>query len=204
MSDSASAGVRARSVRVAAKGGIRMIGSIGSRGASIALLSGTLLLLGGCGDDGAGAGGTGNGATQTGPTASTQGSVSVTVTGAMPLSGIGTVSGSGATSVASPAGPREVRAEGTSNGILHRFAVTYDPLSGVVLGVVHDWGAADSGGTDARTACVRSVSAAGQVACGPSVSVDVAAGRVSFVGTVLRGDGSFASILNGDITFTLR
>ena len=181
-----------------------MLGSMGSRRAALALAIGAMIVVGGCSDDGAGADGTGSGATQTAPTASTQGAVAVTVSGAIPVSGNTRVTGSGATSVASQNALRVVEASGTGNGLLHRFAVTYDPLSGAGLGVVHAWGAADSGGTDARTACVRSVSAAGQVACGPSVSLDVAAGRVSFVGTVLRGDGSFASILNGDITFTLR
>lgn len=181
-----------------------MLGSNGSRRLVLALATSASLALVGCSDDGAGADGTATGATQSAPTGSTQGTVAVTVSGAIPTSGNARVSGSGASAVTSQNALRVVEASGTGNGLLHRFAVTYDPLSGAVLGVVHAWGDPSASSPDALTGCVRSVTAAGQVACGTSVAVDVAAGRVSFAGAALRGDGSFASILNGDITFTLR
>lgn len=182
-----------------------MPGSICSPRTALAVAA-TAAMLAGCGDDGAGAGGDG-GATQpapAAPAAGTQGTVSVTVSGAVPVTGNGVVTGSGAVSIAAANALRLVDASGTGNGLLHRFAITYDPVSGAVLQVVHAWGSSDTAMSDALTSCVRVVTVVGQVPCGSSVTLDVAAGRVSFAGTALRGDGSFASLLNGDIAFTLR
>jgi hypothetical protein len=182
-----------------------MSGSFGPPRTLLALVATSVLLaLGACGADGAGADGDSPGATQNAPASTAPGAVAVTVSGAVPVSGNAQVAGSGAVSVAAANGLRAVDASGQGNGLLHRFGVTYDPLSGAVIAVVHAWGRPESASPDAVTGCVRAVTAPGQVACGTAVSVDTAAARVRFAGAVLRGDGSFASILNGDIAFTPR
>ena len=176
-----------------------MSGSIRRQAAGTAVLGLVVALLG-C-SDGAGAGG-GTGL-QPSAGSGTGSATSVTVSAALPVSGNGAVTGSGATSSLLDTATRRIVADGSAAGIQHRFTIDYDPVSAVVLVVAHGWGVSLSS-LEGVTACVRVVSTVGQVACGNTVTVDVARSQVSFAGAVLRGSGSFASILTGQITFTVR
>ncbi len=180
-----------------------MAASIRRQAVGMAVL-GLVVALAGCGDGadaGAGAGG-GTGLQPPGGSGTTA-TTSVTVSAALPVSGNGAVTGTGAVSSLLDTATRRVVADGAAGGIQHRFTIDYDPVSGVVLGVAHGWGASLSS-LEGATACVRAVTVLGQVACGSSVAVDVARSQASFTGTVLRGSGSLASILTGQITFTVR
>jgi hypothetical protein len=163
-------------------------------------------LLAACSDGGAGEqGSTGNlgPVSPVGPgTGGGSALVSVTVTGAVPTSGNGLVTGA-SPGASTPVGGtlRQVVVEGTGGSVQHRFTVSYDAASGVVLSVLHAWGTT-SATADAATQCVRTVSAVGQVACGAAVAVDLAANRIVFTGTVLR-NGTFSSILSGQVPYTV-
>lgn len=164
------------------------------------------LLVAACGGDGAGTTGTtgGTGATQTPPAGGggTSGALSVVVSGAVPTSGNALLSGASGTATPVAGTLRRLVADGTGNGFQHRITVDFDGVTGVVLSVTHGWGASLSA-LDAATQCVRVATAAGQAVCGDAVTVDVAARRASFAGVVLRGAGSFASILTGQVAFTV-
>jgi hypothetical protein len=182
-----------------------MIVSIGSSRAALAAVAAVAALgLAACGDDGAGAGGSGGGATQNpsppggGGTATE--SIAVTVSGAIPTSGNAIVSGSSARAAVLVGTTRRLTADGSGGGLVHRFVVDYDGVTGVVGAVTHGWGAS-AASLDAATQCVRTVTTAGQVACGAGVAVDVATGRLTFTNLVLRGGGTFTSILNGQVAF---
>jgi hypothetical protein len=174
------------------------------RAATAALAAVAAFALAGCGGDGAGASNTGS-ATQTAPgggtgTGATAGQIAITVSSAVPVSGNGTVAGS--TVVNSPVAgtTRAVVADGTSaSGAAHRIRVDYDSVSGVVLAVTHGWGAT-GGNTEAATGCVRVATPTNPTLCVGS-TVDIAAGRITFTNTLLRGQGAFTSLLNGSITF---
>lgn len=179
-----------------------MDGTIGRRMTRAAAMAAMLMALTACGDDGAGAVGGEGGFTQSAPGGDASNpAVTVTVSGAIPVSGNALVTGSGAVSSPLVGTTRRVTAEGSGNGLQHRFAVDYDAVSGTVLAITHGWGASLSS-LEGATQCVRAVSVPGPVACGATVSVDVTARRVTFVGTVLRGAGAFTSILSGQIDFT--
>jgi hypothetical protein len=159
-------------------------------------------LLAGCGgdSDGAGAqGGTGNlGPTSPAPDpgASTW---QVVVTGAIPVSGNGNVSGSAGVSAVSGA-LRQIIIDGSGGGLAHRFTVNVDASNGIVFSVVHAWGASILA-AEAQTQCLRTVTAIGQQACDGTVAVDLNLRRVTFTATSLR-NGAFSSILNGQAPFT--
>lgn len=181
-----------------------MIGSIGSSRAAVAALAAAAAFsLAACGDDGAGAGGSNDGATQNpappGAGSGTE-SVAVTVSGAIPASGNAIVTGSVARAVVLVGTTRRMTADGSGGGLAHRVIVDYDAVTGVVGSVSHGWGASTAA-FEAATQCVRTATAAGQALCGNGVAVDVVAGRVTFTNLVLRGAGSFTSILNGQIGF---
>lgn len=182
------------------------IGGLGGTRAARAVLAVlAVAALAACGGDSAGSGASGTGATQTPPTAGGGGggavTLSVVVSGAIPTSGNGTVSGPAGSSTVVAGTVRRVIADGTGNGLQHRFTVDYDGVTGVVVSVTHGWGSALSA-LDAATQCVRVATAVGQAVCGDVVSVDLAARRVVFSGAVLRGAGTFTSILAGQIGFT--
>ena len=179
-----------------------MNGTIRIRAACAASLATVLLGLAGCGDDGAGSAGGSGGVTQAGPSGDAgAAATAVTVSGAVPVSGNGSVTGAGASSVPLAGTTRRIAADGAGNGVQHRFVVDYDAVSGTVLAVTHGWGPSLSA-FEGATQCVRAVTALGQVACGGAVALDTARGRVVFPGAVLRGAGSFTSILTGRIDFT--
>lgn len=187
-------------------------GTGGSAGAAArlarsALLAAAAAALAACGGDGAGSGASGTGATQTPPASSGGGTgvaaaLSVVVSGAVPTSGNALVTGSAGTSSPLSGTVRRLVADGSGNGLQHRFTVDYDAVTGIVIAVTHGWGASTSA-LDASTLCVRAVTAAGQAVCGDTVSVDGLARRVTFTGTVLRGAGTFSSILTGQISYTV-
>lgn len=179
-----------------------MNGTIAIRAACAAGAVALVFGLAGCGDDGAGSAGGAGGLTQTGPGGdSSAAAVAVTVSGAVPVSGNAIVTGSGAASAILVGTTRRVTADGSGNGVQHRFAVDYDAVSGTVLAVTHGWGM-NLSSLEGATQCVRAPTAAGQVACGGSVTLDTSRSRVVFSGTVLRGAGNFTSILTGRIDFT--
>jgi hypothetical protein len=161
--------------------------------------------LAACGGDSAGSGASGTGATQNPPTAGGGGggtaTLSVVVSGAIPTSGTGAVTGGAGTSSVVSGTVRRLIADGTGNGQQHRFTVDYDGVTGVVISVTHGWGTSLSA-LDAATQCVRAATVVGQAVCGDAVSVDLAARRAAFSGAVLRGSGTFTSILTGQIGFT--
>jgi hypothetical protein len=81
------------------------------------------------------------------------------------------------------------------------YVIGAEVLSRTVLSVAHAWGV-ETSGTEAATGCVGTVTVAGEHPCGTSVSVDPTARTVSFAGTLLRGQGTFQSILTGQVQFT--
>ena len=144
--------------------------------------------------------------------------LSVAVSGAFPVSGNALVSSAtGGSSVLVSGTVRQVTADGSGGGLQHRFIITYDAVSGVVLSVVHAWGASIAA-AEATTACVRAAGTVSPVAqpvlCGATVSVSTSVstsagttggttgGTVNFASAVLR-NGNFISILSGRVPFTL-
>jgi hypothetical protein len=174
------------------------------RTATAALVAATALALSGCGGDGAGASNT-EGATQTAPgggtgTGATASEIAITVSSAVPTSGNGDVLGSSVVNQPVSGTTRAVIAEGTGpNGLVHRVRVDYDSVAGVVLAVTHGWGPS-AGVFDASTGCVRVVTPSVTTLC-TGATVDVAARRITFTNTLLRGAGAFTSLLNRTITF---
>jgi hypothetical protein len=174
------------------------------RAATAALVAAAAFALAGCGGDGAGASNTA-GATQTAPgagstTGATTGQISVTVSSAVPNSGNGTVSGTSVVNTLVGGTTRKVVADGTSATTLaHRIVVDYDSVSGVVLAVTHGWGAT-AGVFEGTSGCVRVATASVPTLC-TGATVDLAGNRVVFTNTLLRGAGTFSSLLNGSITF---
>jgi hypothetical protein len=165
-------------------------------------------VLGGCGDDeGAGAqGSTGNlgPASPTGP-GSGDAVLAVVVSGAIPVSGNAAVTGGSGTAAAGAGTLRTVVADGTGGGLQHRFTVTFDAVSGVVISILHAWGPS-GGAAEATVGCVRTAGATVPVAepslCLDGASVDLVAARVTFADALLR-NGSFSSILNGQVPFAV-
>jgi hypothetical protein len=173
------------------------------RAATAAVLAAALGLAG-CGDDGASSTA---GATQTGPSTSsgtgpTTGQIAITVSSAVPTSGNGSVTGTTVADALIGGTNRAVVADGSSaSGFSHRIRVDYDSVSGLVLAVNHGWTASTgSAGDTGATACARVVTPTAPTLC-VGATVDVAAGRVTFANTLLRGAGAFTSLLNGSITF---
>ena len=72
-------------------------------------------------------------------------------------------------------------------------------MGGVVLAITHGWGAS-AGVFEATAGCVRVATVAVPTAC-TGATVDVAAGRIVLSNTLLRGSGTFASLLNGTVLF---
>jgi hypothetical protein len=177
-------------------------GTIVGRGFRAAGAAALLLGLIACGGDGAGSTGGSSGFTQSGGGGGSA-TVEVTVSGAIPASGNASVTGAGAVSALITGTTRRVTADGSGNGLQHRFTVDYDEVTGTVFAVTHGWGASLAS-LEGATQCVRTVTVAGQAACGAAVSVDPASGRVQLSGAVLRGAGTFTSILSGRIDFTSR
>lgn len=182
-----------------------MNGSIGSGRHAVAAALAACLALGlvGCGDDdGAGSQGL-PGSTQTGPSPGAGGAasaVAVTVTGAIPTTGNAVVTGTSVAGTAVAGTQRQVVADGAGGGLQHRFSVVFDGVSGTVLRVDHGWGASTSA-LDAATACAATLVAGGPPACGGAVTIDVATRQIRFANALLRGQGTFTSILNGGITY---
>jgi len=174
---------------------------VARRVVSVLAVAGALLAAG-CGDSGAGAGGSGAGIGQTVPgTGTNAGALAVTVSGAFPVSGNGELTGRPASVTTVGGTRRQVTADAAGGGLLHRIVVEYDAVSGTVFGVTHGWGTV-TGVFDAVTQCFATVTVAGQQACA-GVVVDPTRGTVTFGATLMRGAGSFASILSGRIPFTL-
>jgi hypothetical protein len=188
-----------------------MNGSNGLRGALLCAALGAVLASAGCGSDdsanprdGFSQSGpsTGSG-TPSNPGSGTSAAVAVTVSSALPASGNGTVTGSTAASTLVGGTTRSVSAAGTASSasagttVEHRFTVQYDTVTGTVLAVQHAWGDAATAGA---AACAVVVSPTIPTLC-RGVNVDVAASKVTFESTILRGQGAFASILTGTITF---
>jgi hypothetical protein len=179
------------------------------RAATAALVAAAAFALAGCGGDGAGASNT-EGATQTAPgagstTGATTGQISVTVSSAVPVSGNGTVSGTSVVNTLVGGTTRAVVADGTSTTtttVGHRIRVDYDSVSGVVLAVTHGWGTTPGANTFdlGQTGCVRVATATVPTLC-IGATVDLVGSRITFTDTLLRGAGTFSSLLNGSITF---
>jgi hypothetical protein len=188
-----------------------MNGSNGLRVALVCAALGAAFAAAGCGSDDSA--NPGDGFSQSGPstgsgTPSNPGggataAVAVTVSSAVPVSGNGSVAGSRAASTLVGGTTRSVSAGGTASSasagttVEHAFTVQYDAVTGTVLAVQHAWGDA---GTAGAAACAVVVSPTIPTLC-RGVAVDVAANKVTFSGTILRGQGAFASILTGTITF---
>ncbi|MCZ8100014.1 MAG: hypothetical protein O9345_15645 [Burkholderiaceae bacterium] len=156
--------------------------------------------LAGCGGDGASNTG---GATQTAPgggTNATTGQIAITVSSAVPTSGNGAVTGTSVVNTLVGGTTRAVVADGTSaTTVAHRIRVDYDSVSGVVLAVTHGWGAT-AGVFEGTSGCVRVASPTVPTLC-TGATVDLVGSRVVFTNTLLRGAGTFSSLLNGSITF---
>lgn len=131
----------------------------------------------------------------------TPGAFALTVSGALPATGNGVITGSGAAAMAAPSTLTRVSITGSTTSGQHRVEVLFDPVSRTVLSVAHAWGV-DTSGTEAATGCVGTVTVAGEHPCGNTVSVDPTTRTVSFDGTLLRGQGTFQSILTGQVLFT--
>jgi hypothetical protein len=65
--------------------------------------------------------------------------------------------------------------------------------------VTHGWGAT-AGVFEGTSGCVRVATASVPTLC-TGATVDLAGNRVVFTNTLLRGAGTFSSLLNGSITF---
>jgi len=170
------------------------------RGA-VALCLASLLLA--CGGDGAGAGGSLLGGTQSGPSSSGSGGVGVgeiTVTGAVPTSGLGRiVTAIGSVLSSQTAGLTAIVITGqlADGSTQHRFLVEVEPVSGAVQSVTHAWGSSlDT--PEAVVQCVRiQTNPTAQVQlCGDTVRVVPSTGQVTFNATPLKS-GSYQSVLTG-------
>jgi hypothetical protein len=184
-----------------------MNGSNGRRAGRVAVAFGLLavIVLAGCGGDGAGSSSP-VAATQTAPSAgggSGATAPTLAVSGAVPATGNGTVAlGTGVTTTSTGSTFRQVTIDGIAQGTgyVHRLTVDFDGITGTVAAVTHRWGVSTAS-FEAITQCARTAGAA-VIACGNAVSVDVVTGRVAYTNLVLRGSGTFTSILNGQFTLT--
>jgi hypothetical protein len=172
------------------------------RAAPIGMVVAVLLALGGCSDEGAAAGGNGGGFTQNvpGPGTPTD-AVAVTVSGAIPVSGNAELTGRPGSTTPLAGTRRLITADAGGGGLAHRIVIDFDTVTGTVFSVTHGWGPG-SGAFDAVTQCVGTVTVAGQQLCG-GVVLSLSGSTVTFNATVLRGSGTFNSILSGRVPFTL-
>lgn len=161
-----------------------------------------LASLAACGGEGAGAGGSLLGVTQSGPSSGSNeaGVGEITVTSAVPTSGLGRVlTDTGVVRSSQTAGQTALVITGqvADGSTLHRFVVEVEPGSGSVQSVTHAWGSSLNS-PEAVVQCVRiqtNPTALVQL-CGDTVRVVPATGQVTFNATPLKS-GSYQSVLTG-------
>lgn len=167
-----------------------------------------VVLLSACGGEGAGAGGSLIGIGQTAPNTSipVTGTAEVTVTAAVPVSGAGrviTTTGTVGGSVTAGLTGALISGQTADGAVQHRFLVEFEPVSGAVQSVTHAWGASVDA-PDAIVKCARiqtNPSVTVQL-CGDTVRVVPSTGQITFASAPLRS-GSFQSVLNGVVSFTI-
>ena len=160
-----------------------------------------------CSGEGAGAQGSLPGITQPGPTdnGGLVGTGQITVTGAIPVTGLGTVVTQTGTATLGTGGALvvvQISGQVSGSTLLHRFLVAYEPLSGQVQSVSHAWGASIEA-ADALVQCVRAVTNPSVVEqlCGDTVRVLPDTSQIIFNAALLKS-GTYQSILNGTALFT--
>jgi hypothetical protein len=181
-------------------------GQCAVRAALTAALCAGVIGVSACGGDGAGAQGSLPGTTQPGPgdNGGLTGTGLITVTGAIPTTGIGAVVTQTGTATLGTLGNSvvvQIGGQVSGSTVLHRFLVEFEPLSGQVQSVTHAWGASlDT--AEALVQCVRIITnpSVTQQLCGDTVRVVPATSQISFNAVLLKS-GTYQSVLNGTVLF---
>jgi hypothetical protein len=177
-----------------------------ARAAGTATVCAGLFALSACGGDGAGAQGSLPGISQSGPgdTGGLTGTGLITVTGAIPTSGLGAVVTQTGTATLGTLGTSvivQIGGQVSGSTVLHRLLVEYEAQSGQVQSVTHAWGASlDS--AEALVQCVRLITNPSviQQLCGDTVRVLPATSQITFNAVLLKS-GTYQSVLNGTVLF---
>jgi hypothetical protein len=125
----------------------------------------------------------------------------IVVSAAVPASGNGIVAGTGARALPATGTLRQVEAFGVAGATKHRFFVLYDAVGGTVFSAAHAWGPTDAY-AEAATQCTSGAPTLNVAQCGTTVAVDPATRVVTFRNALLLGQGTFTSVLNGQLTFS--
>lgn len=162
--------------------------------------------LSACSGEGAGAQGSLPGSTQPGPgdNGGLIGTGLITVTGAIPTSGLGAVVTQTGTATLGTLGTSvivQIGGQVSGSTVLHRFLVEYEPLSGQVQSVTHAWGTSLEA-AEALVQCVRVITnpSVNQQLCGDTVRVVPSTSQITFNAVLLKS-GTYQSVLNGTVLF---
>jgi hypothetical protein len=176
------------------------------RAALIGSVCAGVFALSACSGEGAGAQGSLPGTTQPGPgdQGGLNGTGQITVTGAIPTSGLGTVVTQTGTSTLGTLGTSaivQISGQVSGSTVLHRFLVEYEPLSGQVQSVTHAWGTSLEA-AEALVQCVRVITNPSviQQLCGDTVRIVPSTSQITFNAVLLKS-GTYQSVLNGTVLF---
>ena len=176
------------------------------RAALIGCVCAGVFALSACSGEGAGAQGSLPGTTQPGPgdQGGLNGTGQITVTGAIPTSGLGIVVTQTGTSTLGTLGTSaivQISGQVSGSTVLHRFLVEYEPLSGQVQSVTHAWGTSLEA-AEALVQCVRVITnpSVNQQLCGDTVRIVPSTSQITFNAVLLKS-GTYQSVLNGTVLF---
>ena len=184
--------------------GLSSIGSHSRAVLAVLMLAATSMLAA-CGGTSEGA--TGGTAFQSPGAGGGSGTSILTVSNATPTSGTGSLTVTSSTSSVSGNNRQLVIiASGTStNGggsLFHRVTVEYDAVTGIVVGVLDEWGTSLATPAASAGCAVVSTINVPQL-CNNTVIVDPVLRQITFSNTALRGTNSFASTLSAiKLSFT--